>query len=286
MAVQPFEFFRRRFLGGDVEENAAHGGSLTLFGHDRAAFADPNHPVIGGDHPVFASVRPAEAGVFLTQQEGFGLVLRMHAIQPETGVGNPFLRRIAEDADALLADEGKTEGVRIAGPDDAVNGIDERLHPLLREADGGVLLLDAAQHFVEGFRELTEFVAAVADFRAQGIVFSVADDFSGPGQAQHRIRDDALEPAGKENRQTDGQDRDVKNHEAVKPQQVQKGAVEIGAQVKRAHLFVIQINRLREQQVAARETRLVRRRELPQRADVLGPAEPRERGAVGRGQGG
>jgi hypothetical protein len=76
--------------------------------------------------------------------------------------------------------------VRRAFPDDAVNRVDQRLHLLLRQAERGILALNAAEHLVEGLRELAQFVAPAAHDRAHRVVLFLTDNFRGPGQLEHR----------------------------------------------------------------------------------------------------
>ena len=203
LPVELVQLLRIQLVLGDVLEDAAHRDRLAVLREDRAALPDPYLATIRRDHAVFTTVRLAPGRHQVNGLDGLGGIHRLQFFLPEIWGVQPGLGRVTENGCTLAADKSELERGRVAFPDDAVNGIDQRLHFLLREAERDILALDAVQHLVERLREPAQFIAPAGDHRAHRVIFLLADNLRGPRQLHDRMSDRPPQPSRKENRQGD-----------------------------------------------------------------------------------
>ena len=186
---------RIRFLPGDVLEDAPHGDGLAFLHQHRAALPDPHRPAIGGNHLVFVAVGLTTGSQVVARLNGFGGVLRLQFLLPKIWFSQPRLRLITENVFTLAADKREPDSIRRALPDDAINRVDQRFHFLLREAERGILALNAAEHLVEGLRKPPQFVAPAAHDGAHRVVLLLTDNLGGPRQLEDGMSNPASQPA-------------------------------------------------------------------------------------------
>src|SRR5207244_12635763 len=118
------------------------------------------------------------------------------------------------------------------------------LEALLAFLQSFILGLDAAEHLVKRIRKPAQFVPALAGGNAQRIVFFLTNGLGGLRKPQHRVGDDAPQPARKEHRQADRGDQDTHDYHAVKAEQLQESYAIVRPERKRINLFTLQSERL------------------------------------------